>query len=388
MKKICPEGKILNLKTNRCIKNNIKTKKICSEGKILNLKTNRCIKNNITTKKICSEGKILNLKTNRCIKIKKIDIIKSNNKIMKSELINNLKIIHDYEKINGNQFKVKSYNKAINIIELELHEVTLDSLKDIKGIGDRIIEKIKEFINTGKIKQLDDIYKDDKYVLNKKLTNIYGIGPAKMKELMSKIEKFDDLYLDENKNLLNNKQKIGLKYLDDLEKRIPYKEGVKHNDIITNVLIKNYNNIDFDMVGSFRRKNKDMGDIDILIKDDDTINLNSIIEELKNSNYILETLANGKKKFMGICKIDNLPPRRIDILLTNKKHYYFTLLYFTGSYNHNIIMRKNALKKGLSLSEYGYTDLKTKKIIDYDVNSEEDIFKIIDMDYVKPELRI
>ena len=51
-------------------------------------------------------------------------------------------------------------------------------------------------------------------------------------------------------------------------------------------------------------------------------------------------------------------------------------------------MRKNALKKGLSLSEYGYTDLKTKKIIDYDVNSEEDIFKIIDMDYVKPELRI
>ena len=91
---------------------------------------------------------------------------------------------------------------------------------------------------------------------------------------------------------------------------------------------------------------------------------------------------------MGICKIDNLPARRIDILLTNKKHYYFTLLYFTGSYNHNIVMRKIALKKGMSLSEYGFTDLKTNKLLDYDVNSEEDIFKIIDMDYVKPENRI
>ena len=363
-------------------------KKICSEGKILNLKTNRCIKNNIKTKKICLDGKILNLKTNRCIKNKKNDIIKSNNKIMKSQLINNLKIIHDYEKINGNQFKVKSYNKAINIIELELDEVTLDSLKDIKGIGDRIMEKIKEFINTGKIKQLDDIYKDEKDVLNKKLTNIYGIGPAKMNELIAKIDKFDDLYLEENKKLLNNKQQIGLKYFDDLEKRIPYKEGLKHNEIIKNVLKKKYKNIEFDMVGSFRRKNKDMGDIDILIKDNDIINLNNIIDYLKESNYVIETLANGKKKFMGICKIENLPPRRIDILLTNKKNYYFTLLYFTGSYNHNIIMRKNALKKGLSLSEYGYTDLKTNKLIDYNVNSEEDIFKIIHMNYIKPELRI
>ena len=64
--KICPEGKILNPKTNRCIKN--KTVKICPEGKILNLKTNRCIKNK--TVKICPPGKVLNLKTNRCIKIK------------------------------------------------------------------------------------------------------------------------------------------------------------------------------------------------------------------------------------------------------------------------------------------------------------------------------
>jgi DNA polymerase/3'-5' exonuclease PolX len=51
-------------------------------------------------------------------------------------------------------------------------------------------------------------------------------------------------------------------------------------------------------------------------------------------------------------------------------------------------MRRIALKKGLSLSEYGFTDLKTNKLLDYNVNSEEDIFKIIDMEYVKPENRV
>lgn len=74
--KKCPEGKILNLKTNRCIKapKNAKklTEKKCPEGKVLNPKTKRCIKapKNATVKK-CPEGKVLNPKTNRCIKIKK-----------------------------------------------------------------------------------------------------------------------------------------------------------------------------------------------------------------------------------------------------------------------------------------------------------------------------
>ena len=69
-------------------------------------------------------------------------------------------------------------------------------------------------------------------------------------------------------------------------------------------------------------------------------------------------------------------------------YYYFTLLYFTGSYTFNIEMRKKALEKGLSLSEYGYTDIKTKKLLEYDVKSEKDIFDIIDFKYIKPENRV
>ena len=77
-------------------------------------------------------------------------------------------------------------------------------------------------------------------------------------------------------------------------KKNSYKEGLKHNEIISNVFKNSYKNIEFDMVGSFRRKNKDMGDIDILIKDDDTINLNNIIEDLKNHTILLKHLQMEK----------------------------------------------------------------------------------------------
>jgi hypothetical protein len=86
--KKCPEGKVLNPKTGRCIKRenlikmndkNAKVAKICPEGKVLNPKTGRCIKKenlikmndkNAKVAKICPEGKVLNPKTGRCIKIK------------------------------------------------------------------------------------------------------------------------------------------------------------------------------------------------------------------------------------------------------------------------------------------------------------------------------
>ena len=307
---------------------------------------------------------------------------------MNRNIIENLKIIEEYEKINGNIFKYNSYKKTINLIEMHENEIKeLKDLEEIKGIGKNIKEKIIEYIEKGKIERVEEIKSDDKYELYTNLNKIYGVGPAKIKELVLKNIKFSDL--DENTKLLNNKQKIGLKYFKDLEERIPYEEGKKHNEIIKNTLKDINKNIEYEMVGSYRRKKEDMGDIDILIKEDNKIILNEIIEKLVDKGYIIEKLANVKKKFMGISKInEKTPARRIDILICEKEHYYFTLLYFTGSYNHNIIMRKRAIEKGLSLSEYGFTDIKTNKIVKYEVNSEEDIFKILDMKYLKPENRL
>ena len=308
---------------------------------------------------------------------------------MNQNIINNLKILEEYERILGNNFKANAYGKVINNIELYSEEIkTKDDLKKIKGIGEKINQKIIEYLDTGEIKKIKDINEDETFKLNKKLSNIYGIGPKKIKELMSKISKYEELFDEKNSKLLNNKQKIGLKYQEDLEKRIPYNEGKEHNKLINNVIKLIDINIEFEIVGSYRRKNKDMGDIDILIKDTENFKLNELIDKLKEKKYIIETLANGKNKFMGICKLSDIQSaRRIDILVANESYYYFALLYFTGSYQFNILMRRKALEKGYSLSEYGLKDIKTDKLIELEVKSEEKIFEILDMKYVIPSNR-
>lgn len=342
--------------------------------------------------KECPEGKILNPLTRRCIKIKTEKLKKPKKNMqrvsMNQQIIDNLRIIQEYEKLNKSQIKVNAYEKVIENIELYDKEIEgIEDIKKINGIGKKIEEKILEFITTGKMHTVENILKDEKYILGKKLLGIYGIGPAKIEELMKKINIFDDIY--QHQDLLNDKQLIGLKYYDDLQTRIPLVEAKKHYKIIQNTLGKD---TIFDMVGSFRRKAKTIGDIDILIKDKDDgkFKLKEFINNLEAKGYVLETLASGKNKFMGICKIsEDLPARRIDILVTEPKHYYFALLYFTGSYNFNIYMRRIALEKGLSLSEYGFKNNNTKEFIDTSetIKSEEDIFKYLEIPYVSPEKR-
>ena len=309
---------------------------------------------------------------------------------MNSEIIRNLKILQEYEKLNKQPFKANAYNKVIDAIELCESEIKIGTdLKKIKGLGKGIEKKILQLLEKGTIDEVEVVLKNEKYLLSKKLIGIYGIGPAKINELMEKITSFDQLYLDENKHLLNNKQKIGLKYYEDLEKRIPYAEGKQHHKIIKKAISQIDKDITFEMVGSYRRKNKDMGDIDILIRDNGSFSLKTLISNLQSNNYVIESLASGKNKFMGICKIEDLPARRIDILIADPSYYYFALLYFTGSYNFNIYMRRIALKKGLSLSEYGFKDNATKQMLDTSdvINSEQDIFKYIDIPYTLPNKR-
>ena len=369
--------------------------KVCPEGKVINPLTGRCINKLALDKKMkkiekdAAKGAAKD-KDNNVIAI----ALQENNK----KLIDNLKILADYERINKEPFKVKAYEKVIASIELYDKNIeTPEDIKLLKGVGKKIEDKIIEFLNTGNITEVDNVLNDPLYILGNKLKGIYGVGPAKITELMTKIKDFDEL--KEHPELLNDKQKIGLKYYDDMNTRIPIAEGRQHFKIVQKILNNLYSGIEFEFVGSFRRKNKDMGDIDILIKNRDGLVLKDVIKQLEDKSYMIEKLAQGNNKFMGICRLSpELPARRIDILVADPSYYYFALLYFTGSYNFNIYMRKIALSKGLSLSEYGFkaanagnagNAANAKNIIDTTdtIHSEEDIFKYLDMVYVEPHKR-
>jgi len=372
MQKVCKEGKEINPKTGRCVNK-------CKENEKRNEVTGKCEKIE------CPKGKVVNPITGRCINKENL---KEPEIEPKKEIIKNLKLLEEYETLNKQPFKARAYSKVINSIEMSTNKLdNLDDFANIKGIGDKIKEKIKEYFETGKINAVERALADPKFSLKRKLANLYGVGPVKIKDLMDKVNSFEEL--KEKPALLNDKQKIGLKYYDDMIQRIPMYEGKKHYDIINKTFNKTYKDIEFELVGSYRRQNSDMGDIDVLIKNRPVLELKNLIAELKSSGYIIETLANGKNKFMGLCKLSpELPARRIDILIADTSYYYFALLYFTGSYQFNIYMRRIALQKDISLSEYGFKDKKGKIIDTTDkIKTEKDIFDYLEIPYVLPENR-
>ena len=376
--KVCPEGKVVNPLTGRCI-----------DIKALEKKMKKIEKDEAKAKDAAAAAAAA-LTSSPPQDNSPIIALEENNK----KLIDNLKILADYERINKEPFKVKAYEKVISSIELFDKKIeTLDDIKLLKGVGKKIEDKIIEFLNTGNIEEVVSVLNDPKYILGNKLKGIYGVGPAKITELMTKIKDFEEL--KGHPELLNDKQKIGLKYYDDMNLRIPMAEGKQHLKVVGKILNTLYSGIEFEFVGSFRRKNKDMGDIDILIKNRKGLVLKDVIKQLEDKSYVIEKLAQGNNKFMGICRLSpELPARRIDILVAEPSYYYFALLYFTGSYNFNIYMRKIALTKGLSLSEYGFKEAAAgvatnKNIIDTtdSISSEEDIFTYLGMTYVEPHRR-
>jgi DNA polymerase/3'-5' exonuclease PolX len=306
-----------------------------------------------------------------------ISTIENNAKLFNKELlIQNLEIIKDYETYNNEIYKVKAYNTAINNILIYQDKITsINNIDNIEGLGAGILEKIYEYYLTGKISYIENNIKTDKiYNFKQELLNIYGIGPVNAKKIIELgIQNIEQL--KKNNNILNDKQKIGLKYFDELKLRIPLTEYKEH----LKILKKDLSKLTFDFVGSYRRGSNNMGDIDLLIMENDKFNLKKYVSKLIDNNYIVDVLASGKNKFMGIVKLKGQHARRLDILIAPVNEYYYSLLYFTGSNLFNIGLRHYVKTVfNLSLSEHGFN----KQVSN--INSEEDIFKYLKLKYVKP----
>ena len=294
-----------------------------------------------------------------------------------------------YEKCNDSPFKAKAYNTASKTLkDMNDCDLTPENLLKVKGIGKSILEKIMTIIQTGTLEQYEKIkdFKDPKETL----MEVHGIGSVKAKELMSRgINSVEDLKNCENVDeYLNDVQKKGLKWYNDMQHRIPYDEITNHETYLKSVLQEVDPTAELTIAGSYRRKKNDSGDIDMLINTPSVKN-NSVYDKfmdvLFEKGYLLEELSRGPKKFMGMCRIDDGLGRRIDIMYTKPQEYPFAILYFTGSMEFNVKMRGELLEKGLSLNEYGIK--KDKKNVKHGCKSERDVFQYLGYDYVEPENR-
>jgi NAD-dependent DNA ligase len=332
----------------------------------------------------------------------KIDEIKDDNKMnltqthrYNEEFIDILEKLYTIMMSQGEIHRARAYKKAEETIVNFLEDITdVKQLEGKPGIGATIMEKLKEYVETGTLKILE---REKNNPINI-LTEIYGIGPKKAKELVDKgITSIVELREKQNE-LLNDKQIIGLKYYEDIQKRIPRNEIDKYAEYFKRAFQfavcsgeKKEENAKFEIVGSYRRGALSSGDIDVIITAKNKNIYDMFIEKLLEEKIIVELLSRGPSKTLVITRLpsddETYLYRRVDFLYSSEKEYPFAVLYFTGSKYFNTAMRHFALQKGYSMNEhgiYGMEDKKKSSLIEHNFKDEKDIFDFLGLEYKTP----
>ncbi len=295
----------------------------------------------------------------------------------------------------GEPFRARAYQKAQETIMAYPTDITSpDDLKGKPNIGPTIMEKLNEYVQTGTLKVLEREKNNPVNILGE----VYGIGPKKAKELVDKgITTIAALRANQD-TLLNETQKVGLKYYEDILKRIPRSEIEEYKTVFQQALsvAKGVEKgleeeAKMEIVGSYRRGAESSGDIDVIITSTNPETFKSFVDSLIKTNIIQEVLSRGPTKCLVITKLPNKETsRRVDFLYTSPEEFPFAILYFTGSKIFNTVMRHEALAKELTMNEHGLHSLVGKKKgekVDHVFKSEQDIFDYLGLEYKAPHER-
>ena len=226
--------------------------------------------------------------------------------------------------------------------------------------------------------------KEQQKLLNfrQELNNLLGIGDKKVDELIkSGLTSAKQIMQKKYFNTLNIDTQMSL--IHKPSRLIDWKDIHKIEHKITgfNRFVK--------IVGSYRRKKPLLRDIDILFLADKQNTIEQYINYLKKEfNNNIYFYSNGEHKTSMIFQPGNDPNIKFkaDIFITTKDKYYSTLLYATGSKFNNIKMRAKAKRLNYLLNQDGIFD-KNKKKINKDTDDERQLFAILDMPYLEPEMR-
>ena len=310
--------------------------------------------------------------------------------LSKEKLINLLINIKNTRIGEKRKFERIAYDKVIKQLESYEGPFELNEVLKFPGVGKKIGSLIKEFFETGNIEEA--VESEDKNIILQNFQKIHGVGPTKAEEWYSKgYRSFEDI----SKVELTENQKVSIEYYEELNQRIPRLE-IEYLELELFTYFKYINSINKSRIfgniaGSYRRGYEDSGDIDVIVCINDT----SLRTYIENFPYFVKIMYNGEKKITGIIKIPQIKyknvmiggiHRQIDFeIVNNFSMYYFAELYFTGSKEHNIMMRSKAAEQGKRLNEKELIDLKDSTT--FYVNNEKDIYDYLNLDYLEPYQR-
>jgi DNA polymerase/3'-5' exonuclease PolX len=235
----------------------------------------------------------------------------------------------------GDTWRVYAYRKASDIFKRLKKEIrSEDDVRmlesaDIKGLGDKMIEKVKEIMEQGSLEKLENFKNDERVQSLHRFSQIWGVGPTTAQKWYKLgYRTFADL---ENANVLNAQQKVGLKYFEEFLKRIPRSEVHDIEDVVRNevenfVKESGYCTTKLKVItcGSYRRMLDTCGDVDILIthESEDVLDglLLQVIERLEKIGFLSDHLslpsktksvhenaeATWSSSYMGVCLLSKV----------------------------------------------------------------------------------
>jgi DNA polymerase (family 10) len=297
-----------------------------------------------------------------------------------------------------NPFKTRAYSNAARTLE-GLSEplekiIAEERLGEIKGIGEALQQKITELVTTGSLKYYEDLKASLPSGLLEMLS-VPGLGPKKVKALY---EKLNITSLDELEAACKDGKVAGLagfgeKTQQKICEGITFRRTYAMRHLVSDALIvaepileslrEHPDVIRCSTAGSLRRFKEIVGDVDFLVSSKKPA---AIIDFFTQLPGILSIGAKGDTKASVVLE----GGIQADLRVVSDAEFPFALAYFTGSKEHNIIMRQRAIQRGLRLNEYGLfkSDVETRDPgLLVQCETEEDIFARLDLAYVAPELR-
>lgn len=289
-----------------------------------------------------------------------------------AELLRDVAASYQLKDQNKYKFQIIAYERAADAVEhasSELKDLWDDGkLEEVPGIGPGIAEHLSELFKTGYSKHFNNLTKDIPPEAFK-LMELPGIG---IKTAMKMIKEGDPEEVREKLKEVAEKNKKGRRHL------LPYAAMVAHE--VMEYLSASPKVVRVDPLGSLRRQASTIGDIDIAVATDDSGSVLDYFTKYPKSQRMIEK---------GDRTASILLPGNIQVdLMTQPIESYGSLLqHFTGSKHHNIALRELALKKGLSLSEYGIRRSQRPNSKIQKFRTEEEFYKYLGLDYIEPELR-
>jgi len=299
-------------------------------------------------------------------------------------------------------FQIVAYQNAaetINGLTKEVNDYYNEGkLQEIPGIGTTLVSRLEELFKTGVVAQYEWALKDIPQSVFT-LLDVPSFGPKKAYRLTKEFNLknpntvLTDLEKIAKANRIASLKGFGEKSQADILRAISeFKQGAGKTTRMTLPYAQEvadkivaYMQICHDVIrieplGSLRRQVATVGDIDLAASSD---NPKAVLEHFTKYPYVERIIEKGDVS----SSILTSGGKQIDLLVQPPERFGSLLQHFTGSKNHNVHLRELALRKGLSLSEYGIKYLKQKGQPSKAFDTEEKFYEAIGLPWIPPEIR-